>query len=160
MLALSAQRHGGKCGLALAPGLIELRRYHGYRDMRPRAVRATRLASGDSMAVNVSQIAQDILLYVVPVLMLLLGIARQVFSGRFDVALTLQVFLAALAYVAGTLLFARHRPLCQFRPWVAWLYPVGALMRLWFRMLAIGERLGGREVTWKGRGIPVPIREG
>jgi hypothetical protein len=155
MLALTAQRHGGRCALAVAPGLLELRRYHGYRDLRPRAVRAARLATSDSVAAEVSLMAQELLLYVLPVMVLLSAIARQILHDRFDVALTLQAVLATLTYLAGVLFFARHRSICQFRPRVAWVHPLGAIMRVWFRTLAIEERLRGQQVIWRDRAIPV-----
>jgi hypothetical protein len=154
MLALAAQRHGGRCALAVAPGLLALRRYHGYGDLRPRAVRAARLASKDSIAAQAGLIAQELLLYVLPMVLFFSAIARQILHGRFDVALTLQAALAALTYLAGVLFFARHRSICEFRPGVPWVHPLGALMRVWFRTLAIGERLRGQQVVWRDREIP------
>lgn len=156
MLALSIERRGGKCGLAIAPGLLQLRRYHGYRDLRARVIRAMRLASSDLIANQASLIALDLLLYVVPAVLLLLGIGRLMVSGGFDAGLTLQALLCASIYLAGTLASDRSRSVCEFRRWVSWLHPVGALLRVWLRMSAVTDRLRAREVVWRARPVPVP----
>jgi glycosyltransferase involved in cell wall biosynthesis len=156
MLAVSTERCGGKCGLAIAPRLLQLRRYHGYRDMRTRVVRAMRLGCSDLIANQANQIALDLLLYVIPVPLLFWGILRQVRAGFFSPVLTAQVLLLLLIYLAGVWAADRSRALCAFRRWVCWLHPVGALLRVWLRLLAVTEKVRGQEVTWRARPVPVP----
>ena len=161
VLAKSAQLAGAATAAAIASDLVSIRRYHGSGDMRRRIVRTLRVAASDHFVDLINRISLELLLGVLPLPIAMGAAARMIFTGMI-VGRTVQPALAALgalaflAFLAGASTPRSAHVVCRFRRWVAWLHPLGAALWTWFLLLAIGDRLRGRTISWRGRVIQPP----
>jgi chlorobactene glucosyltransferase len=157
MLADSARRAGAKLSAAVASGLVSIRRYHGFRDMRRRSVRLLRLSSGDRLLDLLNRLSLEFCFLVVPLLVAIGSLWRLLLPYRgFHPALAILCLLAFLTYFAGACTARECRQICRVRAWVFWLYPLGAALSTWFVLLAIVQKLCGVSISWRGRVVDLP----
>jgi chlorobactene glucosyltransferase len=81
ILAKSAHDCGAATSAAIASGLVSLRRYHGFADMRRRIVRTLRVAAGDSAIDLVNRISLELLLSLLPPLVVF-GVVTRAIAAR------------------------------------------------------------------------------
>ncbi|MGA2882203.1 MAG: glycosyltransferase [Bryobacteraceae bacterium] len=156
MLAKSARDSGAVTSAAIASELISIRRYHGVADMRRRIVRTLRVAASDHLVDLVNRISLELLLGVLPLPLAIGALARMVATRAIQPTLGLLCAIAFLAWLAGACTPRTSIRICRFRGWVVWLHPLGAALWTWLLVLAIGERIRGRKISWRGRPIHPP----
>lgn len=154
MLADSVRRTGAKVSVANASGLLWIRRYRGFKDLRQRVVRTFRLAASDRILPLVSRASVEFCFYVLPLLLVMASIARMLLvDHHLRLALVVLSALAVLTYAAGALTARTCRKTCRVRPSAVWLYPLGSTLATYLLLLAIAERLRGVNIDWRGRVI-------
>ena len=156
MLAKLAKHHGAKMSVALAPQLISLRRYHGLPDICRRIPRGLRIAASDQPLSLVRRVALELIVYVAPFCLALAGLVRLLTSHRLDSAFLMFTLFAGLSYLAGVLYLQSSAAVSRFRPLVAWLHPLGALLWIWLVGQAITGCLSGAPLFWRNRTMPAP----
>lgn len=160
VLAKSARDSGAATSAAIASELVSIRRYHGYADMRRRIVRTLRVAASDRLVDLVNRISLELLLGVLPLPLAIGCLARMLVTRSMPLPLALVCILSSLAWLAGVCTPRSSRRICRFRPRVAWLHPLGGALWTWFLILAMGERIRGRKISWRGRAIRPPTPAG
>jgi glycosyltransferase involved in cell wall biosynthesis len=158
MLAKSAHDCGAATSAAIASDLVALRRYQGFGDMRRRIVRTFRLAAGDSVPDLLNRSSMELLLTVLPPLVVAGVTVRAAVTGSVHAGLAATGALAFLTWLAGASTPRSAKRICGYRPWLAWYYPMGSALAIWFYLLAIGERLRGKSIWWRGRAIQPPSK--
>jgi chlorobactene glucosyltransferase len=156
VLAKSAGLSGAATAAAIASGLVSIRRYHGFGDMRRRIVRTLRVAASDRLLDLINRISLELVLGVLPLPVAMGAVARMISARTVQPALAALAALAFLAFLAGASTPRSARMVCRFRGWIAWLHPLGAALWIWFLLLAISDRLRGRTISWRGRAIHPP----
>jgi hypothetical protein len=93
---------------------------------------------------------------VAPFCLAVAGFARLLALHRWDSAFLMFTLLAFLSYLAGVLYLQSCAAVSRFRPVVAWLHPMGALLWIWLVFQAIAGCLTGSPLFWRDRTMPAP----
>lgn len=161
VLARSAARAGAVTSVAIASGLLSLRRYLGFRDMRRRMVRTLRIAANDSLVDLLNRISLELFFYVLPLPVALAAIVRMFYAGATSSALFLIAIFGFASYAAGTCTPRACRALCgSSSRCIAWFRPLGGAVVSYLVLLSMVEKLCGRPISWRGRTIFAPKKLG
>ena len=152
-LAETVRKAGGKIAVVLAGDRLRRRRYSGFGDMRPRIIRGLRVNSGDSALTLVSGLVLETVIYVAPLVVsgVELGIGLQ---GRSNGWTLLLLGCSVAAYVAASLGLKVTSQLCECSAGARWLHPLGAAVRILFRIEALLQKACLKPVSWRGRPVP------
>ena len=151
-LAETVRKAGGKIAVVLAGDRLKRRRYSGFRDMRPRIVRGLRVNSGDSALTLFSGLVLEMVIYVAPLVACGVELGSGL-RGGFHGWTLLLLGGSAAAYVAASLGFKVTSQLCECSAGARWLHPLGAVVRILFRIEALLQKACLKPVIWRGRPV-------
>ena len=133
-----------------------MQRYQSYADIRDRSIRSLRSATCDQVTTLVSDLALDLLVFTIPLPFALVCLASQIVGGQFNVLLTVTGLFALSTYLTAAFLVRDARSLSYFPPVAPWLHPVGAIIKIWLRILSLAEIIAGSPINWRGRTVATP----
>jgi hypothetical protein len=156
MLARLARHHGAKMSAAVACDVISLRRYHDLSDACRRILRGMRISTNDQIPNLVDRAVLEIMLYGMPCAVAIAGLAWLLPPRPMDVPFLMLSILGWLTYLTGVASVRSFGAVGRFRPAIAWLHPLSALLLLWLSLRAIADRVRGRPIVWKDRTVRIP----
>ena len=156
MLGATSYRYGYRVGVLFTPKELNMQRYQSYADIRDRSIRSLRSATCDQVTTLVSDLALDLLVFTIPLPFALVCLASQIVGGQFNVLLTVTGLFALSTYLTAAFLVRDARSLSYFPPVAPWLHPVGAIIKIWLRILSLAEIIAGSPINWRGRTVATP----
>jgi hypothetical protein len=102
----------------------------------------------------------ELLFGILPLPLAIAGLALQILTPGWNLALTAMSVLALSGYLAGVSTPRSCLRVCLCRRWVVWLYPLGSALWAWFVLLALTEAVRGQAISWRGRTIHAPVPPG
>lgn len=150
LLAETVQAWGGRLGAAWTSDLLRVRLYRGYNQLRRFWVRKNRVSGQDRPWYFVSMALLTVLLGIVPLPLFVAHVTR-LWTDGFSITSAFCALLAGSTYWMMATAVRDARAICRLRPVIAWLHPIGGLLRLQIDLCSLWNALLRRPMDWRGR---------
>lgn len=151
LLAAAIKHIGGRVGFAWTPGLLRVRFYRGYREVKKNTLRKMRIFFGDYVHWPLTMMALRLSTTVMALPMTLAGVVPQLTMGHIDPLHTLLGLAGVVLYIDETREYNGVENIAEFHPCVPWLHPVSGALRVWFALSIMGQIIARRPMDWRGR---------
>ncbi|MCX5757849.1 MAG: glycosyltransferase [Candidatus Hydrogenedentes bacterium] len=152
-LAALVKKAGGKMGFGRAGRQLRCRQYGSLRETLGATVRKQRINQEDRLQYFLAAIEFQLLQWVLPLPLMIAGIAAQVHHGTFSWGLSVFSLAAGATYVLDAASLAHARTICSLPRTALVLSPVLGLIRIYISAAALWGAATRKPLNWRGRTI-------
>ena len=151
LLAALVRRNGGNMGVFWSAGLVHVRIYRGYRQLRQFMARKMRMQTQDKLSRMLVRVVTLLIQDVLPLPLAVAGCVQQIAARDFSFSMTAYAAAASLAYLTSVGMYREFRAIATMRPGIEWAHPLGGLLRMYLFGVAARQVLMRKGMEWRGR---------